>query len=206
MTNVTIVRHGNTFAPGAAPRRVGARTDLPLVDSGRLQARAIGRAFAASGTRFGRVLCSPLTRTRETAALILAELGGDQPPVEPCDWLAEIDHGPDENALEADVVARIGADALADWDERGIAPPGWTVDADARIAAWRTFLAAQRRVAAGDALLVTSNGAARFALLADAGLAERARTAGSFKLRTGAWGRIVLDGDATRLDAWDVRP
>lgn len=204
MTHITIVRHGNTFAPGEPPRRVGARTDLALVESGRAQASAVGRAFADKGMRFARILCSPLRRTRETAALILAALGGDQPAVEPCAWLAEIDHGPDENALEADVIARIGADALAAWDERGIAPPGWTVDAEARIAAWRGFLAGQRAPHAGDALLVTSNGAARFALLADAALADSA--AGSFKLRTGAWGRIVLDGDATRLAEWDVRP
>lgn len=204
MTCVTIVRHGDTFAPGEAPRRIGARTDSPLVASGRAQARAVGRAL--SGTRFARILCAPLRRTRETAALILAELGGEQPAIEPCDWLAEIDHGPDENRPEAEVIGRIGAEALAAWDERGVAPPGWTVDAAARIAAWRDFLAGRRADGAGDALLVTSNGAARFALLADASLAEQARAAGSFKLRTGAWGRIVIAHDAIRLDGWDVRP
>ncbi len=206
MTRLTIVRHGNTFAPGEPPRRVGARTDLPLVESGRAQARAIGRALAHGGTRFARILCSPLRRTCETAALILAELDGDHPAIEPCDWLAEIDHGPDENAREDAVVARIGAEALAAWDERGVAPPNWTVDTDARIAAWRAFLAEQRADGAGDALLVTSNGAARFALLADGGLAEQAHARGSFKLRTGAWGGIVVDRGASRLDGWDIRP
>ena len=206
MSRVTIVRHGDTFAPGEAPRRVGARTDPPLVASGRAQAAAIGSAFAGAETRFTRILCSPLRRTRETAMLILAALDGARATIETCAWLAEIDHGPDENRLETEVVARIGADAIAAWDQRGIAPPGWTVDADARIAAWRTFLAELRADGAEDALLVTSNGAARFALLADAGLAEQARAAGSFRLRTGAWGRLVLGRDATRLDAWDVRP
>jgi broad specificity phosphatase PhoE len=203
MTSITIVRHGNTFAPGEVPRRIGARTDLPLVESGRAQAIAIGRAFAADGTRFARVLCSPLRRTRETAALILAGIGGNPAMIEPCAWLAEIDHGPDEDAPEAEVVARIGADALARWDDHGIAPPGWIVDAGTRIAGWRAILAKHD---AGDTLLVTSNGAARFALLADDRLADTARARGSFRLRTGAWGTIVLDRGIARLAAWDVRP
>ena len=36
-----IVRHGNTFRAGETPTRVGARTDLPLVEEER--ARSAGR-------------------------------------------------------------------------------------------------------------------------------------------------------------------
>jgi probable phosphoglycerate mutase len=192
---LTIVRHGNTFVPGEPPRRIGARTDLPLVESGRAQAEALGLAFKMAGENFTRVLCAPLVRARETAVLTLAHQ--PRPPaIEPCDWLTEIDHGPDEGQPEETVRARIGDAAIAAWETDGIAPPGWHVDAEPRLAGWRGLLVE----AHGDILLVTSNGAARFGLLA-AGL-----SAPSLKLRTGAWGRIALGGPTPRLVAWDVRP
>ncbi len=177
-----IVRHGNTFAPGEPPRRIGARTDLTLVESGRAQARALQAHFA--GVRFDRCLCSPLLRTRETAAIIAPYLDA-----EPAEWLREIDHGPDEGRYEEDVTARIGREALAAWESDAIAPAGWIVDAPPRIAAWQDALSADITT-----LLVTSNGAARFARIA-LGLSPA-------KLRTGAYGDI-RDG---KIAAWDIRP
>ena len=198
---IFIVRHGNTFAPGEEPRRVGAGTDLPLVASGLAQAEALGRWFAASGITFDRALVSPLARTRQTAEAILA-LGDGTRTWKPAEWLREIDHGPDENHSEPQVVARIGAAALAAWDAHGIAPPGWSVEAYMRIAAWRRFLAVPGD---GATLLVTSNGAARFALLARPELANSGR--GDLKLRTGAVAEITADDDlALRLVRWDERP
>lgn len=188
MRRVAIVRHGNTFAPGEPPRRIGSATDLPLVESGRAQARALAEHFAENGLTFDRIITSPLRRTRETAALI-----ANRAPVETADWLREIDHGPDENRPEEAVLARIGAPALAAWESEAAPPPGWIVDADARIAAWRRLL---EEVGNESWLIVTSNGAARFALVA-LGQAPA-------KLRTGAYG--VVAGDPWRVDAWDRRP
>ncbi|HEY0270486.1 MAG TPA: histidine phosphatase family protein [Sphingomonas sp.] len=200
-----LVRHGNTFGPDDTPTRVGARTDLPLVASGHMQAERLGAAFADRGIVFERVLVSPLTRTRETAALILARQAAP-PAVEPCDWLAEIDHGPDENRTDDAVIARIGAAALKAWEDSATPPPDWTVNGAARIAAWRALFADAAGGADRAILLVTSNGAARFALLADAGLAEAAKALPSLKLRTGAWGRIAIAADGPRLLEWDRRP
>lgn len=201
MTRVFIVRHGNTFSPGEAPRRVGAATDLPLVESGIAQAEALGESFGQQGIVFSRVLSSPLLRTRQTAERITAPMTAP-PPIEPTDWLREIDHGPDENQTEDVVLARIGKDALDAWDTRGVAPVGWTVDAEQRIAAWRMFLAAPPK---GDALLVTSNGAARFALLVQPSLSQDRES--GLKLRTGAYGVLALDRDGVlRIIDWDRRP
>jgi broad specificity phosphatase PhoE len=197
-----IVRHGNTFAPGEPPRRVGARTDLPLVPSGREQAERLGNVFASRGYAFDRILTSPLRRTRETAELIRSAQKSP-PDAEPFDLLAEIDHGPDEDRSEAEVVARIGADALAAWDEDGIVPPGWIVNREARLAEWRELFASSP---GGTTLLVTSNGAARFALLADAGLSAQAHALPSLKLRTGAFGIIEIGEGPPRLVAWNERP
>lgn len=199
-----IVRHGNTFAAGEPPRRIGARTDLPLTGHGRAQAEALGAHFAALGWRFARVLTSPLLRTRATAQAIVAAQGG-MPAPEACDWLAEIDHGPDENREEAAAVARIGHDALAAWDAHALPPPGWRVDAERRLEGWRALFAAPP--ADGPILLVTSNGAARFALLADPALRTAMRDMPSLKLPTGAYGLLRRDaGGQLEIAAWGVRP
>lgn len=187
---VFIVRHGNTFAPGDAPRRIGGRTDLALVDTGRDQARALGRHFANRDIMFDGAQCGPLLRTRQTTRLLLSAAGQDR-PVAVAEWLREIDHGPDEDRAEAEVLARLGQAALDAWDRDAIPPQGWQVDVVARRAAWRDLLA----TATGTVLVVTSNGNARFAF------------PGAAKLRTGAYGEIARDqrGRLT-FEAWDVRP
>ena len=209
-----IVRHGNTFADHEAPRRIGARTDLPLVASGHEQAHRLGGYFAEQGWRFDTILCSPLLRTRETAEAIRGAFD-DAPTVIPAPLLAEIDHGPDEDRIESEVIARIGSDALAAWETHGVAPPGWTVDAPARLAGWRALFAAptptgQAPTPTGQSksttLLVTSNGAARFALLADVALMTQARALPSLKLRTGAFGIIQSSDAGLQCVAWDRRP
>ncbi|BBD00854.1 MULTISPECIES: histidine phosphatase family protein [Sphingobium] len=196
MRRLFIIRHGNTFASSAEACRVGARTDIPLVESGRAQADRLGDWFAQQKLPIDRLFSSPLQRARETADRIAAATGHARDGS--LDWLGEIDHGPDEGRPESEVLARIGAQALVDWDERGIAPDGWIVDADRRLAAWRAFFA---EGGAGVDLLVTSNGAARFALIA-AGL-----PLGALKLRTGAFGELAVapDGMVT-LVRWDERP
>ena len=40
---LVIVRHGNTFRAGETPTRVGARTDLPLVEEERARSDGTGR-------------------------------------------------------------------------------------------------------------------------------------------------------------------
>jgi probable phosphoglycerate mutase len=198
MSRFVIVRHGNTFEAGEPPRRIGARTDLPLTAAGRTQAEALGRHFAARDLQFTRVVSGALSRARDTARLLLPFLE-TRPPVETATFLNEVDHGPDENQPEDAVLTRIGAEALRRWDEEGLAPAGWQVDRDMRLAAWRELFAATP--ASGEVLLVTSNGAARFALLA----ADLAR--GGLKLRTGAYGIIEAGSDgALRLVEWDRRP
>jgi probable phosphoglycerate mutase len=146
---------------------------------------------------FATVLVSPLARTRQTAEIILRHLPGSPAPI-PCEWLREIDHGPDENATEEAVLARIGPEALATWDAHGVPPADWQVDAEARIAAWRALFQAEP----GPVLLVTSNGAARFALLA-AGL----ESSSGLKLPTGGYGVIRREAGASlTLTQWGVRP
>jgi len=196
---LVIVRHGNTFGAGETPRRIGAATDLPLTPAGHDQAEALGTHFAAIGWSFARALVSPLQRTRQTADAVLAAQAHPI-PVQTASFLREIDHGPDENRSEPEVIARIGSEALAVWDEAAIAPEGWHVDAPARIAAWNDLFS-KLEADSPPTLLVTSNGAARFALVAS-GLRPP-----TLKLATGSYGVIQRGHNgALALTAWGVRP
>lgn len=193
-SRLIIVRHGNTFDKGDVVTRVGGRTDLPLSVSGRAQAEALARHFASS--TFASARSGPLKRTRETAAAILAAQAN--PPELTTDlFLREIDYGPDENRPEADVIARVGQPALDAWERECIPPPGWRVDPAAIVGNWQELFVELRDLS-GEHLVVTSNGIARFALVA-AGVARA-----DAKLATGAWGVIALD--PVSVSDWNRKP
>lgn len=70
--SIALVRHGETDWNLA--RRIQGRTDIPLNDTGRAQARATAAALAAAGEWTG-VRCSPLSRAFETARILADGLG-----------------------------------------------------------------------------------------------------------------------------------
>jgi probable phosphoglycerate mutase len=190
---IYIVRHGNTFDPGDTVLRAGARTDLPLSQSGQAQAAALNRAFKAQ--TFDRVFASPLKRTQETARAIFQAAR-----IETADFLTEIDYGPDEGRPESEVVARLGQAALDRWNTAAIPPADWQVDPNQIRQDWVEFFARCDRTA--NTLVVTSNGVARFILDVVAGVGQDVPR----KLRTGSYGVIALDPTGPRLNAWNVRP
>lgn len=81
------MRHGES--EGNAAGRIQGRSDYPLSDNGRAQARAAAAWFSDRG--IGRVLASPLTRAYETASIVAAGLGLQQPLAEAL--LVELDTG-----------------------------------------------------------------------------------------------------------------
>lgn len=204
MTDIYIVRHGNTFDKDDTITRVGARTDLPLSSSGQTQAEALALHFMALVPGgFSKAYCSALQRTRQTAGAILA-VRDAQPNLEVLEFLREIDYGVDENQPEEVVIARIGEAALSAWDNDAIPPPGWDVDPDALKGAWRDLLQSMASEdAAGAVLIVTSNGIARFVLDA---ITDFETEPESIKLKTGAYGHIRTSAEAVSLVSWNVRP
>jgi broad specificity phosphatase PhoE len=102
-SRAVLVRHGAT-AWSQSGRHTG-RTDVPLTDQGRAQARGLGTAFGE--WRFALVLTSPLSRAAETCALTGL---GDRAVVDAD--LVEWDYGEYEGRRTAEIRA-----------ER----PGWTV-------------------------------------------------------------------------------
>lgn len=81
------------------------RTDLPLTDAGREEARSLGTRL--DGREFARVLVSPLSRAVETC-----ELAGLSNRAEPRDELVELDYGEYEGLTTAAIRETV---------------PGWTV-------------------------------------------------------------------------------
>ena len=126
MARLVCVRHGETV--WSRDGRHTGRTDIPLTDRGREDARALASALA--GWRFARVLASPLQRARETCAL--AGLGGQE---ELCPELMEWDYG-DYEGLTSDQIQerRPGWLLWRDGCPGGEAPGDVAARADAVIA------------------------------------------------------------------------
>jgi broad specificity phosphatase PhoE len=73
MTELSLVRHGET--DWNAARRIQGRTDIPLNEAGRAQARGVAELLARRN--WDAVYASPLSRAHETAAIIARHLGLD---------------------------------------------------------------------------------------------------------------------------------
>lgn len=187
-----IVRHGNTFDAGDQVLRVGGRTDLPLSQSGLKQANALARAF--EGVPIDTCFCSPLKRTRQTANVICE---GRNLEIQNAEFLREIDYGPDEGKPEAEVVARLGEQALADWEKDTLVPKGWNIDPRFYRTHWSKFLAS---LGSKTTLVVTSNGVARF-LLDAFSLEVETR-----KMKTGGVSKLSEVNGKWSLQYWGLRP
>jgi probable phosphoglycerate mutase len=204
MTKLIIARHGNTFGPEDTPTRVGARTDLPLVESGREQATKLGAYLKANDLVPEITYSSQLKRTIETAKIALKQVGFPQ-PVFPLDIFNEIDYGVDENQTEDKVIARIGEQAIKDWDAHATVPEGWKFNPDECIENWKNFATHIVSDEQDVIMVVTSNGIARFAphLTGDFdGFADNHK----IKLSTGALGILELIDNKWVIKDWNIRP
>lgn len=205
MTILIVARHGNTFEHGETPRRVGACTDLPLTAKGLEHGRNLGAYLKKINLLPDTIYTSRLKRTVQTAAEIIAAAGIAVAP-QASAMFNELDYGPDENQTEEKVTARIGEQALTDWEERGILPPGWSPDAKTIMASWNDFSQTMLKERPGGiVLVVTSNGIARFALGLP-GDFDAARKQYGLKLSTGAFGILEHDGENWAIQNWNIRP
>ncbi|MBQ6492005.1 MAG: histidine phosphatase family protein [Atopobiaceae bacterium] len=86
---IYVVRHGQTQLNSR--KALQGRSDLPLNDTGRDQARTLAKLFLERGVSFSRVFSSPLVRAVETARLAAPGV-----PISCDERLAEMDYGPYE--------------------------------------------------------------------------------------------------------------
>ena len=205
ITTLLVARHGNTFERGEPPRRVGARTDLPLTQTGEDQAIALGQYIKAHNFKPAAMFTSTLQRTMRTGALAL-EQAGLTAPTSTLPFLNEIDYGPDENKDEDAVIARLGQANMDAWETQGIMPPDWSPRPAAIITGWSNFSDMVLHDYSGQCIfVVTSNGIARFAqhlCQIPAALASKY----GMKMATGSVSVFVHDGSEWSIKHWNIRP
>lgn len=201
-----LARHGNTFGPDDTPVWVGANEDLPLVDKGLEQSRAIGEALRELHQLPDRILAGPLKRTRHGARLV-GEICGFTGKVEIDDRLKEIDYGVWGGKSDAEISESWGESAITDWRERSIVPTGagWSPTVETLKSNVRSVLDTVSRDRSEDmvVLVLTSNGVLRYfhALLAG----ENASTEDA-KVKTGHLGAVRITADSRELLAWNLSP
>jgi probable phosphoglycerate mutase len=116
-TSLTLVRHGVTAF--SVEKRFSGVGDPPLIEQGRFQAKAVAARLATRAS-IDLIVTSPMSRCRETAAVIASLIGA---PVEQDDDLREVDFGAWEG-LTLETVQERWPRELAMWlADPTISPP-----------------------------------------------------------------------------------
>lgn len=184
---IYLVRHGET--EWAAAGRHTGRTDIPLTDAGRDQARALGRRL--EGHPFTLVLTSPLVRAAETAAI-----AGFPDAIRDPD-LMEWDYGALEGRTRADI--REGIEGWSIWT--GPWPEAETPD-EVAARADRVVARCLAPANAGDTLLFAHGHFLRVLAARWLGLAPAAGS--MFALSTATLGILGWDKGTPVIETWNV--
>ena len=185
--HVWLVRHGET--EWARLGRHTGRTDIPLTDTGREEARALGRRLA--GHRFDLVLTSPLSRAAETA-----RLAGFGESAATTDDLMEWDYG----ALEGRTTADIRSE-LPDWTIwRGPWPDGETAD-EVGARADRVIARIRDSRTNGDVLVFAHGHLLR--VLAARWIGLGPASGGLFELATATLSILGWDRESPSIELWN---
>ncbi|HLI15117.1 MAG TPA: histidine phosphatase family protein [Acidimicrobiales bacterium] len=186
--DLVLVRHAST-AWSRSHRHTG-RTDLPLDEAGRGEARSLARRLA--GLEPARVLVSPLRRARETC-----ELAGFGERAEVLDDLAEWDYGEYEGRRASEVRAERDG-----WDLFRDGCPGGEALADVAVRAERV-LAVIGHGSGGPPVLVFSHGHL-LRVLAACFLGWPPATGRQLLLDAGALGLLGTERGVRVLRSWNV--
>jgi probable phosphoglycerate mutase len=182
---VVLVRHGET--EWSRSGRHTGRTDLPLTDAGRREAKALRRPLAER--RFAIVLTSPLTRAVETCRL--AGLGAG---AERRDDLMEWDYRRYEGRTQAEIRAEAPG-----WDLWRDGCPGGESAADVGRRADRVL--AELRAADGDAAVFAHGHLLRVLAARWLGLSPEAGRI--FALGTATLSVLGSEHDARAVQLWN---
>lgn len=209
-TKIIIARHGNTFRPGETPTRVGAKTDLPLVEEER--GKSIGLYLKDNGLIPQKTYSSPLKRCLETARLAMGAMQ-IQTDITTINSFTEIDYGVDENKTEEEVMFRLGNGNMEEgkiiideWNKNAIVPNGWEADPQQIIKTWKDF--AEKEVPPHQTvLLIASNGIIRFAPYLT-GNFEKFSQEHDIKVATGAICIFEKEDNESfwTCTAWNIKP
>jgi probable phosphoglycerate mutase len=157
-TRVFLVRHGATVL--SAEDRYAGSADVALSDEGRAQARALGARLASEP--LAAAYASPMSRTRETAELIVAGRGLSVAAVPE---IRETDHGHWEGRTREDIRAAF-PDEYARWerDPFTFAPSRGETGLQVLARALPAFLTIVHRHANGAVLVVSHKATIRLVI------------------------------------------
>ncbi len=203
-------RHGNTFSPGETPIWVGAKQDLPLVDSGIQQAKNLATVLQETGLNLKAVYCGSLKRTHDYAKIVLSELHSPLKPIIDS-RLNEIDYG-NWSGLSSEEIQKQGDNAaLFAWENFSKWPKtaGWS-DSPLFIANEVKLFAEDliKKYAPTDTILVaTSNGRLRYFLQLIPNAFEQHIQDKNFKVATGNICLFTYDNSKRwQLKFWNKKP
>lgn len=203
---ILLARHGNTFESDQIPFFVGAQEDLPLTARGREQALAVAQALQRMSLLPERVLCGPLSRTRESASIISEHLQALTPQVDP--RLDELNYGTWSQKTDQQIIASYGRPVLENWTLRGQAPIdcGWQPPEDTRLREVsqlvQELLESNNRIT----LLLSSNGRFRYFLKLLTSDFIRLSSAGLTGIKPGHLAAIGVADKKLTLLFWNAAP
>ena len=116
-TITLLLRHGQT--PLSVQKRYAGRSDVPLTETGVLQAAAAAKRLASAG--IGVIVTSPLLRATQTAREVAEVIGA---PVVTDEGFRETDFGAWEGLTFAEVRQRWPAEMTAWLADPAVPPPG----------------------------------------------------------------------------------
>jgi 2,3-bisphosphoglycerate-dependent phosphoglycerate mutase len=155
---LVLVRHGQS-EDNARDLFSGLR-DPALTSHGVEEAHAAGRALKALGVAVGHAFTSKLRRAQQTLALILAELGLPDMPVQTDSALNERDYGALAGLNKTEARARFGVEQVRSWRKSyDAAPPSGESLAMTAVRAWGFYeQAIAPRLRDGGCVLVVGHG------------------------------------------------
>jgi len=181
---IILLRHGQSV--GNAEGRYQGQSNFPLNDTGRAQAQALARRWAAEGIAFDRIISSPLLRARETADIIAAALNT---PIEEDALWQERDNG---------LLSGMRAEEAAEKHPRPAFFTPYTPVGDTGEGQWDLFLRAGKAVRElirrppGRYLVVSHGGLLNMVLYAMLGIIPQANFHGArFRFRNAAFASLL---------------
>lgn len=207
---IILSRHGNTFSATDPVVWVGATQDLPLVDSGILQAQCLAQALQKKDIHPKAVYCGPLKRTRNYATIVLERLHLSKKPIVDT-RLNEIDYGNWAGLTNTQIQEIDEGEELSAWENLSVWPKfaGWEGSPSHMIKEIREFSKdlISKYNSTDTLLVVSSNGRLRYFLKLIPGLFEQSIDDKTFKVATGNICLLTYEKNRKwKMPFWNKKP
>ncbi|PWU00239.1 MAG: histidine phosphatase family protein [Candidatus Melainabacteria bacterium] len=209
MRKLILSRHGNTFGPNDRIVWVGAKNDLPLVETGIAQAQKLASALLANGITLDAIYCGPLRRTKEYADIVRQSVNPSIRVIVD-ERLNELDYGEWSGLNDQEIIQKFGAEDLENWNDQGLWPPkgSWGGSDSEIFQEVEAFTAevSQRHKEETTILAVTSNGRLRYFLRLFPETFADYRQKKMLKVGTGKICLLARQGSALMPLCWNAEP